>query len=84
NVEAQFRSFQALVSGPAGRRPIDALTQNFRDIYQSLKLAADVPSETERVNTNLQLQVSTLRANVSRLPKPLARMVNAAADEFEG
>ena len=84
NVESQFRSFQALVNGPAGHRPIDALTQNFRDIYQSLKLAADVPSQVERVNMNLQLQVSTLRANVSRLPRQLARMVNAAADEFEG
>ncbi|WP_198021700.1 type VI secretion system membrane subunit TssM [Mesorhizobium sp. WSM3224] len=84
SVEAQFRSFQALVSGAAGRRPLDALTQNFHDIFQSLKLAADVPSQTERVNANLQLQISTLRANVSRLPKPLARMVNAAADEFEG
>ncbi len=57
------------MSGPAGRRPIDALTQNFRDIYQSLKLAADVPSQTERINANLQLQISTLRANASRLPK---------------
>lgn len=84
SVEAQFRPFQALVSGAAGRRPLDALTQNFHDIFQSLKLAADVPSQTERVNANLQLQISTLRANVSRLPKPLARMVNAAADEFEG
>ncbi|MFC3321613.1 type VI secretion system membrane subunit TssM [Mesorhizobium cantuariense] len=84
NIEAQFRSFQALVSGPAGHRPIDALTQNFRDIYQSLQLAADVPSQTERVNMNLQLQVATLRANISRLPKQLARMANAAADEFEG
>ncbi|CCV11971.1 type VI secretion system membrane subunit TssM [Mesorhizobium sp. STM 4661] len=84
NIEAQFRSFQTLVNGPAGRRPIDALTQNFRDIYQSLQLAADVPSQTERVNMNLQLQISTLRANVSRLPKQLARMVNATADEFEG
>ncbi|MET3577123.1 type VI secretion system protein ImpL [Mesorhizobium robiniae] len=83
-IEAQFRSFQTLVNGPAGRRPIDALTQNFRDIYQSLQLAADVPSQTERVNMNLQLQVSTLRANVSRLPKQLARMVNTTADEFEG
>ena len=72
------------MSGPAGRRPIDALTQNFRDIYQSLKLARDVPSQTERVNANLQLQIATLRANSSRLPKPLARMVNATADEFEG
>lgn len=84
NIEAQFRSVQALVSGPAGRRPIDALTQNFRDIYQSLQLATDVPSQTERVNANLQLQIATLRANSSRLPKPLARMVNATADEFEG
>lgn len=84
NIEAQFRSFQALVNGPAGRRPIDALTQNFRDIYQSLQLAADVPSQTERVNMNVQLQISTLRANVSRLPKQLARMVTATADEFDG
>ncbi|WP_181183488.1 MULTISPECIES: type VI secretion system membrane subunit TssM [unclassified Mesorhizobium] len=84
SVEAQFRSFQSLVSGTGGRRPLDALTQNFRDIFQSLKLAADVPSQTERVNANLQLQISTLRANVSRLPKPLARMVNAAADELAG
>lgn len=83
-VEAQFRSFQTLISGAAGRRPLDALTQNFRDIFQSLKLSADAPSQTERVNANLQLQISTLRANVSRLPKPLARMVTAAADEFEG
>ncbi|BCG82036.1 type VI secretion system membrane subunit TssM [Mesorhizobium sp. 113-3-3] len=83
-VEAQFRSFQALVSGASGRRPLDALTRNFRDIFQSLKLSADVPSQTERVNANLQLQISTMRANASRLPKPLARMVNAAADEFEG
>ncbi|MER8461532.1 type VI secretion system membrane subunit TssM [Mesorhizobium sp. M1396] len=84
NIEAQFRSFQALVGGAAGHRPIDALTQNFRDIYQSLQLATDVPSQTERINANLQLQIATLRANVSRLPKQLGRMVNATADEFEG
>ncbi|TIM18664.1 MAG: type VI secretion system membrane subunit TssM, partial [Mesorhizobium sp.] len=36
------------------------------------------------VNMNLQLQISTLRANVSRLPKQLARMVTATADEFDG
>ncbi|WP_206639281.1 type VI secretion system membrane subunit TssM, partial [Mesorhizobium sp. M1A.F.Ca.IN.020.03.2.1] len=84
SVEAQFRPFQALVSGSSGRRPLDALTQNFHDIYQSVKLAADVPAQTERVNANLKLQISTMRANASRLPKQLARMVDAAADEFEG
>ncbi|UVK38463.1 type VI secretion system membrane subunit TssM [Mesorhizobium sp. AR10] len=84
SIEAQFRSFQALVAGPPGQRPIDALTQNFREIYQSVRLAADVPSQTEQVNANLQLQISTLRANASRLPKALARMVSAAANDFEG
>lgn len=84
NIEAQFRSFQALVAGAPGQRPIDALTQNFREIYQSVRLAADVPAQTDQANANLQLQISTLRANASRLPKALARMVSAAADDFEG
>ena len=84
NIEAQFRSVQALVTGAAGQRPIDALTHNFREIYQSVRLAADVPAQTDQVNANLQLQISTLRANASRLPKALARMVSAAADDFEG
>ncbi|MGX5840906.1 type VI secretion system membrane subunit TssM [Mesorhizobium sp. ArgA1] len=84
NIEAQFRSFQALVTGAPGRRPLDALTQNFREIYQSVRLAADVPAQTDQANANLQLQISTLRANASRLPKALARMVSAAADDFEG
>ncbi|MER9143375.1 type VI secretion system membrane subunit TssM [Mesorhizobium sp. M0871] len=84
NIEAQFRSFQALVAGAPGQRPLDALTQNFREIYQSVRLAADVPAQTDQANANLQLQISTLRANASRLPKALARMVSAAADDFEG
>ncbi|TRC93291.1 type VI secretion system membrane subunit TssM [Mesorhizobium sp. WSM4303] len=84
NIEAQFRSFQALVAGAPGQRPLDALTQNFREIYQSVRLAADVPAQTDQANANLQLQISTLRANASRLPKALARMVSTAADDFEG
>lgn len=84
NIEAQFRSVQALVAGAPGQRPLDALTQNFREIYQSVRLAADVPAQTDQANANLQLQISTLRANASRLPKALARMVSAAADDFEG
>ncbi len=84
SIEAQFRSFQTLVAGPPGQRPIDSLIQNFREIDQSVRLAADVPSRTEQVNANLQLQISTLRANASRLPKALARMVSATADDFDG
>jgi type VI secretion system protein ImpL len=84
NIEAQFRPFHLVVSGPPGQRPIDILVQNFHDIHQSLLLAAAVPSQTERVNANLQLQISSLRANASRLPNAMAKMVHGAADAFEG
>jgi type VI secretion system protein ImpL len=84
NVEAQFKPYHVLVDGEAGRRPIDTLIQNFYEVYQSLVLSATNPSQTERANANLQVQVVNLRANASRLPRPLARMVNAAVDDFEG
>jgi len=83
SIEAQFRSYQVLVSGPPGRRPIDALVQNFGDIHESLSVAASM-ADAERTGANLQLQISNLRTNASRLPKALSRMVLAAADDFEG
>ncbi|MBE1204016.1 type VI secretion system membrane subunit TssM [Aminobacter carboxidus] len=84
NIEAQFRPFQLLVDGRPGQRPIDALIQNFHAVYQSLTISAAAPSQAGRVNANLRLQISNLRANASRLPKTLSRMVHAAADDFEG
>ncbi len=84
NVEAQFKPYHLLLDGEPGRRPIDTLIQNFYEVYQSLVLSATNPSQTERANANLQVQVVNLRANASRLPRPLARMVNAAVDDFEG
>lgn len=84
NVDAQFRPYETLVSGPPGERPIDSLTHNFHDIYQSLLLAASTPSQTGRVSATLQLQISALRANATRLPEALARIVRLAADNFEG
>jgi len=83
-IEAQFRSYQEIVSGPPGRRPIDSLSRNLRDIYQSLLVAASMPATPEGIDANLQLQITNLRANASRLPRTLGRMVNAIADELEG
>ncbi|MBZ9938982.1 type VI secretion system membrane subunit TssM [Mesorhizobium sp. BR1-1-16] len=83
-IEAPFRLYQTLVASGQGQRPIDALVQNFHDIYQSLLLAAQAPQQGERISANLQLQISALQTNASRLPTALARMVNAAADDFEG
>ncbi len=72
------------MKGDPGKRPIDTLIQNFYEVYQSLVLAATNPSQADRANANLQMQVVNLRANASRLPRPVARMVNAAVDDFEG
>ena len=42
------------------------------------------PANRNALTRILQLQISSLRANASRLPKALARMVQAVADDFEG
>lgn len=84
NIEAYFKPYHILVDGESGRRPIDTLVQNFYEVYQSLILAAVNPSQTQRANQNLQIQVVNLRANASRLPRSLAKMVQAAVEDFEG
>ncbi|MGE0500246.1 MAG: type VI secretion system membrane subunit TssM [Rhizobiaceae bacterium] len=83
-IEAQFRPYQEIMAGQPGRRPIDSLSRNFRDIYQSFVVAASATTQSERIDPNLQLQISNLRTNASRLPRALARMVGAVADELEG
>jgi type VI secretion system protein ImpL len=80
-IEAQFRPFRNLVTGSPGQRPIDSIVRNFHDIYQSLILTA---AGDAGVGGSLQMQVYNLRANASRLPKPLTRMLEAAAGDFEG
>ncbi len=84
NIEAYFKPYHTLVDGESGRRPIDTLVQNFYEVYQSLILAAVNPSQTQRANQNLQMQVVNLRANASRLPRSLAKMVQTAVEDFEG
>ena len=83
-IAGQFRAYQALVDGRPGQRPVDGLVRNFRDIYQSLRLAASDPAGSERASSTLQLKIQALRLNASRLPGVLANMASAAADEFEG
>ena len=83
NIEAYFKPYHVLVDGNPGQRPIDALVQNFNEIYQSLALAASNPSQAQAATNKLQVEVVNLRANSSRLPKPLARMVQGAAEDFD-
>lgn len=84
SIAAQFRPYRLLVDGAEGQRPVDVLVRNFSDILQSLVLAANSSGQAERVNANLQLQIANLRANASRFPRPILRMIQAAAVDFEG
>lgn len=83
NIEAYFKPYHVLTDGNPGQRPIDALVQNFNEIYQSLALISSNPSQAQQATNKLQVEVVNLRANASRLPKPLARMVQASAEEFD-
>ena len=83
-VEQEFRSYALLLEGEPGRRAIDTLLQSLYEIYQALILSATNPSQQQAANARLQLQVPTLRGNASRLPRPIARMVSEAAEDFEG
>lgn len=83
-IEAQFRPFQLLVAGRAGQRPVDVIVQNFHEIYQTLLSSAAAPNQGQRANVNLSLQLSSLRANASRLPDAVSRLVLSAADDLEG
>ena len=80
-VEAQFARWHNLLEGSDGTRPIDLLLASLRRIHQLLSTAALAPGQ---VAEELPSQIGALKANASRLPGPLARMINQAAAEFEG
>jgi type VI secretion system protein ImpL len=83
-IEAYFRPYHLLVEGEAGNRPVDQLVVNLYEIYQSLLMAATNPSQTARATASLQVQIVNLRANASRLPTPLQKMMEDAVADFEG
>lgn len=84
NIESQFNGFHRLVSGEKGRKPIDAIINNFNKIYQGLNFAAVNPAQATRANAAVKAQLDSLRVSVSRLPKPLAKMITGAIFDFEG
>ncbi|MBT9373084.1 type VI secretion system membrane subunit TssM [Rhizobium sp. CSW-27] len=83
NIQAYFRAYHQLVEGEPGRRSLDTLIANLNDISQSLILAL-TPSQTQRATANLQVQIASLKSNVSRLPPTLAKMMQSAVSDFEG
>lgn len=84
SIEANFKPFQILVEGDAGARPIDALLANLNELYRQLTLAADNPTQAKQALDQVEVQVASLRSNVTRLPQPLAGMMDKVAKDAAG
>ncbi|HEY4924651.1 MAG TPA: type VI secretion system membrane subunit TssM [Roseiarcus sp.] len=84
SIEANFKPFQVLLEGEAGSRPIDALLANLNELYRELTLAATNPAQAKQAIDQVQVQVASLRSNVTRLPQPLAGMMDRVARDVAG
>ncbi len=84
SIEAYFKPFQIMVDGQPGSRPIDALLANLNELYRQLVLAAENPAQAKQALDQVEVQVASLRANVSRLPQPLAGMIDRVAKDAAG
>jgi type VI secretion system protein ImpL len=84
SIEANFKPFQVLLDGDAGSRPIDALLANLNELYRELTLAATNPAQAKQAIDQVQVQVASLRSNVTRLPQPLAGMMDKVAKDVSG
>ena len=73
-----------LLDGEAGSRPIDALLANLNELYRELTLAATNPAQAKQAIDQVQVQVASLRSNVTRLPQPLAGMMDKVAKDVAG
>ncbi len=83
-IEAYFKPFQIMVDGQPGSRPIDALLENLSELDRQLVLAAENPAQAKQALEQVEVQVASLRANVSRLPQPVAGMIDRVAKDAAG
>ena len=84
SIEAYFKPIQILVDGQPGSRPIDQLLANLNELYRQLVLAAENPAQARQALDQAQVQVASLRANATRLPQPLAGMIDKVAKDAAG
>ena len=84
SIEANFKPFQILVDGQPGTRPIDALLANLNELYHQLALAAENPAQAKQALEQVEVQVASLRSNVTRLPQPLAGWMDKVAKDAAG
>jgi type VI secretion system protein ImpL len=84
SIEAYFKPFQIMVDGQPGARPIDALLANLSELDRQLVLAAENPAQAKQALEQVDVQVASLRANVTRLPQPVAGWIDKVAKDAAG
>ena len=84
SIEEYFKPIRLLVDGEAGSRPIDALLANLNELYRQLSLAANNSAQSKRALDQVQVEVASLRSNVTRLPQPIAGMMSKVAADAAG
>ncbi len=82
-IEQSFKIYHLLVEGDPGRRQIDAVVGNLAELHRNLLTAAEIPSQAQEANKQVQTQLVDLRAKASRLPDPFKKMLDDAAKDFE-
>ena len=84
SIEAYFKPIAIMVDGTPGSRPIDQLLANLNELYRQLVLAAENSAQAKQALEQVDVQVASLRANATRLPQPLAGMIDKVAKDAAG
>lgn len=84
SIQARLKSFQNLVDGQPGQRPVNSLLQNLKDLHHQLALEVGNSVQVKQALDQVEVQVAYLRANASRLPEPLASWVEKIAADAAG
>ena len=83
-IEGNMKLYQSLVDGDPGSRPIDRLIANLDKLWRDLLLSANNPAQAKVALAQIDEDVASLRANVSRLPQPVAGWMEKVAKDAAG
>jgi type VI secretion system protein ImpL len=80
-IEEYFVEWDDLLIGGIGQRRLDLLLGTLNDMQRALILAVDFPNQAA---VQMPPLIGALKQTSSRLPEPMAKMIDEAIDDFEG
>ncbi len=84
SIEAISSRSKSSSTATPGSRPMDALLANLNELYRAADLAGEQSGASQAGARQVEVEVASLRANVSRLPQPLAGMMDKVANDAAG